>query len=142
MPRSVCLLESEAVANSNTFGYLSSARGDPFVFSDVVVGPEGKKGLETALADCDFALYVKQPKASGAPAESRVALVNQPYAASHMTPQLLRLFRGPDRTFPIGSHPSAPGEPSYLSIAGRPSRLQVLLRPGKPYLRIDIPGTR
>ena len=127
VPRSVCLLESEAVANSNTFGYLSSAREDPFVFTDVVVGPEGQKGLETALAGCEFALYVKQPKASGAPAESRVALVNQPYAASHMTPQLLRLFRGPNRTFPIGHRPEVEGAPSYLSIAGRPSRLQVLV---------------
>ena len=46
-PRTVCLLESEAVANSNTFGYLSSAREDPFVFADVVLGPEGRKGLRS-----------------------------------------------------------------------------------------------
>lgn len=127
-PRTVCLLESEAVANSNTFGYLASAREDPFVFSDVTIGPGGQKGLEAALAGCDFALYVKQPKASGPFAENRVALVNLPYAASHMTPRLLGLFRGPSRTFPIGRHPIVEGEPSYLSNAGRPGRLQVLVR--------------
>ena len=128
VPRTVCLLESEAVANSNTFGYLSSAREDPFVFADVGIGPEGRKGLRAALAGCDFALYVRQPKASEPLSQNRVALVNQPYAANHMTPRLLGLFRGPSRAFPIGSPPKVEGEPSYQSIAGRSSRLQVLVR--------------
>ena len=132
VPRSVCLLESEAVANSNTFGYLASAREDPFVFTDVVLGPQGRKGLRQALAGCEFALYVRQPKVSEPLSENRVALVNQPYAASHMTPRLLALFKGPSRSFPIGSRPEAAGEPSYLSNAGRPGRLKVLVRtPGR-----------
>jgi len=127
MPRSVCLLESEAVANSNTFNYLASAREDSLVFTDVVLGPEGMKGLEAELKDCEFALYVRAPEPRGPLSESRVALVNRPYAASHMTPRLLALFKRPARAFPIGGRPRVEGEPAYLSVAGRPGRLYVLV---------------
>ena len=97
----------------------------------MVVGPEGEKGLKAALSRCEFALYAKQPKVSEPLGENRVALVNRPYAASHMTPRLLALFEGPSRTFPTGGRPPVAGEPTYLSNAGRPSRLQVLVRARK-----------
>jgi len=129
-PRSVCLLESEAVINSNTLGFLAAARNDPFGFADVTIGPEGQKGLEAVLAGCNFALYVKQPKIPPAGEESRLALVNNPYAANHMTPRLFRLFRGPSRTFPTAEIPENT-EPGYLSAAGG-TQVRVLVRtPGE-----------
>lgn len=98
VPRTVCLLESEATMNSNTVGYLSSARGDLFGFADVVVGKGGEAELERILSGCNFALYVKPPpRPEGV--ETRVALVNEPYAANHMTPRLFKLFQGPSRAF-------------------------------------------
>jgi 4-amino-4-deoxy-L-arabinose transferase-like glycosyltransferase len=107
-PRTVCLLESETIVNSNSMSFLVSAREDPFVIMDVVVGPEGLKGLETALSTCDFALYVKPAKVSPAGKNSRLELVNEPYAANHMTPRHFRLFRGPSRAFvittPVGTN--------------------------------------
>lgn len=118
VPRLVCLLQSEAVVNSNTFLYLNSARRDPFVFTDILIGPQGKKGLEEDLSDCDFALYVKQAQTSPAGEGSRVALVNEPYAANHMSPRLLRLFRGPSRTFPIVTPRAGEDEPEYLNSTG------------------------
>jgi hypothetical protein len=130
VPRSVCLLESEAVVNSNTLSFLAAAREDPFVFSDVSVGPDGEKGLETALSSCNFALYVKQPKVSPAGEDSRLALVNDPYAANHMTPRLFSLFRGPSRTFPTAPIPEG-AESGYLSANGG-TQVRVLVRtPGE-----------
>lgn len=130
VPRSVCLLESEAVINSNTLGFLGAAREDPFVFSDVALGPEGQKGLEAALSTCNFALYVKQPEVSPAGEESRLAIVNDPYAANHMTPRLFDLFRGPSRTFPTAPIPEG-AEPGYLSANGG-TQVRVLVRtPGE-----------
>jgi 4-amino-4-deoxy-L-arabinose transferase-like glycosyltransferase len=125
-PRTICLLESEAVVNSNTFGFLVGAREDPYAFADVVVGPEGPKELATVLAGCDFALYVKQPKISPAGEDSRLALVNSPYAANHMTPRLFDLFRGPSRSFPTAKVEDQ-GQPDYLSSAGG-TRVRVLVR--------------
>jgi hypothetical protein len=69
-----------------------AARKDPFVFSDLAIGPEGERGLEAALAGCNFALYVKQPAVLPAGDESRLAIVNDPYAANHMTPRMFGLF--------------------------------------------------
>jgi 4-amino-4-deoxy-L-arabinose transferase-like glycosyltransferase len=130
LPRSVCLLESEAVINSNTMGFLAAAREDPFVFMDVAIGPEVQKGLETALSSCNFALYVKQPEVSPAGQESRLVLVNDPYAANHMTPRLFRLFRGPSRVFPTAPVPEG-AEPGYLSANGG-TQVRVLVRtPGE-----------
>ena len=40
-PRTVCLLETEALMNSNTLTFLSSARGYPFGFGNVVIGSGG-----------------------------------------------------------------------------------------------------
>jgi 4-amino-4-deoxy-L-arabinose transferase-like glycosyltransferase len=127
-PRTICLLESEAVVNSNTFGFLVAAREDPYAFADVVLGPGGRKELTTVLAGCDFALYVKQPQISPAGEESRLALVNDPYAANHMTPGLFGLFRGPSRSFPVAEVEDRP-RPDYLSSAGG-TRVRVLVRRG------------
>ena len=130
-PRTVCLLESEPVINSNTLGFLAAAREDPYGFADVVVGPEGEKGLEAVLAGCNFALYVKQPAVSPAGDDSRLALVNEPYAAHHMTPALFKLFQGPSRVFPLSDQAKLEHEPDYLSNAA-PDRVRVLVRtPGE-----------
>ncbi len=104
-PRMICMLQSEAVVNSNTFRFFTSAREDPYQFADVVAGPGGEKELKAVLGGCDFALYVPQPPKDPSD-ESRLALVNEPYAANYMTPRLLALFEGPRRAFPIadGDH--------------------------------------
>lgn len=101
VPRTVCMLQSQAVVNSNTFGFYSSERGDPFGYADVVSEPGGtERELEEVLSGCNFALYIKQPRPTAATKESRIVLVNEPYAANHMTPRLFALFRGPSQTFP------------------------------------------
>jgi hypothetical protein len=122
--RSICLLQSEAVINSNTFNYLTAARQDPFLPMDVVGWENGEKGLEEWLKGCDFALYAKQPKPDPSD-ESRLALVNQDLAANHMSPRLFRIFRGPTRTFPT-THSET--EVAYQSSAGPPDRVRVLVR--------------
>lgn len=131
-PRTVCLLQSEATMNSNTLGFLSLARGDPFVFADVVSDRGGtERGLEEVLSGCNYAVYVPQAEVSPAGPGSRLEIVNEPYAANHMTPRLLRLFRGPGRSFPLSDNAGSEGEPEYLSAAGN-ERVQVLVRtPGE-----------
>jgi 4-amino-4-deoxy-L-arabinose transferase-like glycosyltransferase len=128
VPRRLCLLESEEVANGNTFGYLAMARKTPFVVSDVIVEPGEEGELGERLEACDFALYVKQPAPDPETAEARLTLVNADYAASHMTPRLLRIFDGPSRTFPVGAEPPPAGVTQYLESGGRGSWVRVLVR--------------
>jgi 4-amino-4-deoxy-L-arabinose transferase-like glycosyltransferase len=132
VPRTVCLLQSEAVVNSNTYRYLASARNDPYVFVDVVTEPGGgQRRLEEVLSGCNFALYVKPPPVPPSGPESRLTLVNEPYAAHHMTPRLLGLFRGPRRAFPLGSSSQSEGEAEYLDATGS-NQVRVLVRtPGE-----------
>jgi hypothetical protein len=125
--RSVCLLESEATMNSNTVGFLSAAHEDPFLIYDVLVGPEGQKGLRESLAACDFAIYVPPPTARPGGTESRLVIVNEPFAASHMTPGLFKLFDGSRRIFPLHNSGTNPSEPGYLNPEGGNS-VQVLVR--------------
>jgi 4-amino-4-deoxy-L-arabinose transferase-like glycosyltransferase len=114
-PRMICMLESQQVVNSNTFSFYAAARDDPFLFADILVDPAtGEKGLEETLAGCNFALYVKQPQPTQATKESRIVLVNEPYAANHMTPRLFALFSGPTRVFPV-SEPPAGSAGGYLA---------------------------
>jgi len=131
-PRTVCLLQSEASMNSNTLGFLSMARGDPFVFADVVIDPTRvEAGLEEVLSGCNYAVYVPQAEQPPSGPESRLTLVNEPYAANHMTPRLLKLFRGPSRSFPLSESAESEGEPEYLSAAGG-EYVRVLVRtPGE-----------
>ena len=124
--RSICLMQSEAVINTNTFNYLTTARQDPFLPMDVVGWENGEKGLEEWLKGCDFALYTKQPKPNPSD-KSRIRLVNEDLAANHMSPKLFRIFKGPGRTFPTSSYEAA-GFPEYLGLAGRPDRVRVLVR--------------
>ncbi len=133
VPRAVCLLQSEAVINSNTFRYLASAREDPYVYVDVVTepGPGRQRQLEEVLSGCNFALFVKPPPVPPSGPESRLTLVNEPYAQHHMTPRLLRLFRGPNRSFPLGSTRQSEGEAEYLDATGS-NQVRVLVRtPGE-----------
>jgi hypothetical protein len=97
--RNVCVLESEAIVNTNTISFLIRSRGDPFNVVAEMVGPTLRAGLAANLHECDFALYMKQASAAANPA-SRLAIVNSDYAAGYMTPALFRIFRGPQRVFP------------------------------------------
>jgi len=127
-PRTICLLESEPVVNSNTIGFLSAARHDPYGLADVVKPPgTTNQELEAILSGCDFALYSRPPKVSPSGPNSRLTLVNEPYAANHMTPRMFRLFEGPSRSFPVEDNPPVKGEPKYLSAAGG-GRVRVLTR--------------
>jgi 4-amino-4-deoxy-L-arabinose transferase-like glycosyltransferase len=125
--RSVCMLQSEATMNSNTIGFLSEARGDPFLVEDVTIGPEGTKGLREALSGCDFAIYVPPPATRPGGSESRLAIVNEPFAADHMTPALLALFDGPRRSFPLHNSGTNPSEPGFLNPEGG-NKVEVLVR--------------
>jgi 4-amino-4-deoxy-L-arabinose transferase-like glycosyltransferase len=119
VPRTVCMLESEATMNSNTLGWIIAARKDPFGLADVVVNEAGKKGeeeLEKILSGCNYAIYVKQPLERNA--ESRLTIVNNPYAANHMTPKLFSLFKGPTKTFPLAANVGSEHEVSFLTAEG------------------------
>ena len=109
--RTVCLLESEPIVNSNTYNFLAGSRGDRYAMFDVLVGPEGRAGLAATLGGCDFALYKRPPDL--APGENeRLQIVNEEFAARFMTPALFRIFRGPSRSFPA--------TPQYLGGMGTP----------------------
>jgi 4-amino-4-deoxy-L-arabinose transferase-like glycosyltransferase len=102
VPRTICDLQEEGTTNYNTLNFLSQARGDPFTVVPVAIGAGGEKELEENIAGtCTFAVYTPPPELSPAEAEERVALVNVPSAANHMTPQIFGLFRGPRQTFPL-----------------------------------------
>jgi 4-amino-4-deoxy-L-arabinose transferase-like glycosyltransferase len=131
-PRTICLLESEPVININTIGFLAAARHDPYGLADVVKPPGTSSGeLEDILSGCDFALYSRPPKVPASGPNSRLTLVNEPYAARHMTPRMFRLFEGPSRSFPVENNPPVRGEPQYLSTAGG-GRVRVLTRTPQP----------
>ena len=71
--------------------------------ADVRIGPGGEDQLAADLSTCDFALYV-------APADdpdARLEIVNDPFAANHMTPRLFDIFDGPSKTFPMGEQSRA-----------------------------------
>jgi hypothetical protein len=118
-PRTLCMLETEPVINGNTMRFLSLQRGDPFAIEETLVGPGGTRELRETLEGCDFALYVKQPKPDPETAGERIVIVNEPYAANHMTPSLFKVFRGTRSSVPI----TPPGESS-----GGGSRVWVLVR--------------
>ena len=92
MPRSVCLLESEAVINSNTFGFLARAREDPFVFSDIVLGPEGQKGLRSGASHlqlrplCQAAEGSSEPRRGKPPGNGQRPLRGKPHDAAAVRP--------------------------------------------------------
>jgi hypothetical protein len=115
----ICLLESEPLINSNTFAFISAARGDAFGFADVVQGPTGTSAeLEGILSGCDFALYAHPPKPTPGSDESRLTLVNEPYAAGHMTKSMFRLFEGPTKVFPVAPGGATEGEKDFQGTAG------------------------
>jgi 4-amino-4-deoxy-L-arabinose transferase-like glycosyltransferase len=123
VPRLVCLLQSEPTVNYNTLSFLSAARADPFVFTDVTEKEGEPNSLEEQLSACDFAIYIPQPKTSAAGEESRVALFNDPYAAHHMTPKLLSLFDGASRRFPVFSAAYPSGEAvAYVLVRTPPAK--------------------
>jgi 4-amino-4-deoxy-L-arabinose transferase-like glycosyltransferase len=124
----LCMLESEPVMNGNTIGFFSKARGDEFEVTDVVTGPDGLAGLRRSLSECDFALYVKPPRSTGDETTGRIVVANEDYASHYMTPSLLALFHGPNRTFPLAAGESLEGEEKYLSTTGRSDRVRVLSR--------------
>jgi 4-amino-4-deoxy-L-arabinose transferase-like glycosyltransferase len=93
----VCLLETDNDVNDNTLDYLADARGETFAFRDVLfTGSAG--GLHRSLLSCDLALFVPALPASST---ERDVILNQGFAAPHMTAQDLAVFGGPARWFPI-----------------------------------------
>jgi 4-amino-4-deoxy-L-arabinose transferase-like glycosyltransferase len=128
-PPTVCLLESEPVVNSNTFRYLAEARGDEYVFTDILVQPGELDSLRERLQECDFALYVRQPPPNPITAGSRLELVNAEYAARYMNPDLLSIFSGPQRTFAVGEPVVIAGQNNYLTTSGSGAWVHVLTRP-------------
>jgi len=127
-PKLICLLESEPIVNSNSLGFLALAHEYPLAFADIAYGDEGRRGLRSVLEGCDYALYVRQPQLDPAQKESRLALVNEAYAASYMTPRLFGLFAGPSRTFPVAEPLGDKGEARYLSTSGSGSQVTVLVK--------------
>jgi 4-amino-4-deoxy-L-arabinose transferase-like glycosyltransferase len=127
--RTICLLESEPVININTLGFLSTVQGNPFGFVDVVK-PLGTSDadLEEILSGCDFALYSRPSVAPPSDESRRETLVNEPYAANHMTPRMFRLFQGPSKVFPVVANPPVEGEPDFISIAAAGNGVRVLTR--------------
>ena len=103
--RNLCVLQSEAIINTNTFYYLTVSRGDPYNVVAEMVGPTLRAGLAANLHECDFALYQK-PASGTADPKSRIAIVNDEFASRYMTPALFRIFRGPQRILR--------GSPEYL----------------------------
>jgi len=103
----ICLLQTDPVVNSNTFGFMAAARGDVYGFADVVQGAGGSKELSSVLSGCDFALYSRPPEPLPSEAGDRLKLVNEPYAANHMTPSMFRLFQGPSKVFPVSPQPDS-----------------------------------
>jgi 4-amino-4-deoxy-L-arabinose transferase-like glycosyltransferase len=103
--RNLCVLQSEAFINTNTFTYLTQSRDDPYNVVAEMVGPTFRAGLAANLHECDFALYMK-PASAAADPNGRIAFVNDEFGARYMTPALFRIFRGPQRRFR--------GNPGYL----------------------------
>ena len=140
-PRSVCVLESEPVVNTNTFSFLAKARNDRLEFADLLIGEEGVPGLRTALHGCDFALYVRQPPSSKEHSESRIVIVNEDFAAGYMTPSLFALFSGPSQMFRVAAPSDEESKNTqYLSTTDRGSFVRVLsLHPDAASCR-RVPG--
>jgi hypothetical protein len=99
----VCLLAAYPFINNNTFRYLNLAHEDTFQMSDVRIGPGGEDQLAADLSTCDFALYV--PPVDDR--DARLEIVNDPFAANHMTPRLFDIFDGPSKKFPMGEQSRA-----------------------------------
>lgn len=125
----VCDLQSEATTNFNTLNFLAAARGAPLTFVQVERGAGGQAELQEDLAEnCPIAIYIKQPQVRALGPESRLALVNDPMAANHMTPQIFALFDGPQRTFPLAPPVGNKTEPGFLS--GEPGTAATVLSQG------------
>jgi hypothetical protein len=122
------MLESESLINTNTFTFLAQSRGDPFQYWDLFEGPGGTAELRETMSNCDFALYVKQPRVTDESAGERITIINEEYAANHMTPSLFALFDHPAKSFvvapPLADDPTA----GYLAKPGRGSRVWILRR--------------
>ena len=58
------------------------------------------------MSGCDFALYMKQPRVTGESAGERITIINEEYAANHMTPSLFALFEHPAKSFVPSRRPS------------------------------------
>jgi 4-amino-4-deoxy-L-arabinose transferase-like glycosyltransferase len=124
-PRTVCMLESEPLVNTNTFSFLAHSRGDQFSFIDIFMGPGGRTELARNLKGCEYALYVRQPRIQ---ADPRLAVVNAQVAAQYMTPRTIGLFKGPTKTFYTGQAEATKGKSKYLDVAGSGAYVRVLVR--------------
>lgn len=131
-PPTVCLLQSEPIVNVNTFTYLAAAEEAEFAFVEIVVGPGERRQLPGRLAACDQALYVRQAPVGPGRDDTRLAIVNSEFAARYMTPRLLNMFDGPDRSFRVGEPVDSAESDPFLTTSGSGAMVRVLTRGPDP----------
>jgi hypothetical protein len=99
----VGLLQTNSVTNDATMSLVAQVRGDQFKFRRQFADPDRLEKLAVDLARNDAILYVPPRDVAGTVGERSAALNRRYYAGSYMTPELLGLFAGPSRSFPIGN---------------------------------------
>ena len=94
----VCLLESQAVINGNTLGFVAETRGVPLVFIDLSFLPHVTgRTLAADLSNCQTALYISGPDGIG-----RVGILNASSAAAQITPAERAQFHRFRADLPVG----------------------------------------
>jgi 4-amino-4-deoxy-L-arabinose transferase-like glycosyltransferase len=101
-PVVVGLLQTNSVTNHDTMRLVAELRGDPFVFRRQLADPNRLDDLADDLMTYDFVLYVPPTHGRRTTGARASALNRRYYAGAYMTPELLGLFTGPVRSFPIG----------------------------------------
>jgi hypothetical protein len=97
-PLDVCFLETQAVINGNTIGYVAESSGVSLTFTDLSYIPQvSAQALASDLSACPVALYI--PGDSG---QGRVALLNSASGAARITASDIAGFNGPRPVLPVG----------------------------------------
>lgn len=97
-PLNVCLLETQAVINGNTLGYVAESSGIPLTFTDLSYIPHvSAKTLAADLLSCPVALFI--PGDSG---QGRVGVLNKVSAAERISRRELAEFDGPRPVLSVG----------------------------------------
>jgi len=97
-PLDVCFLETQAVVNGNTIGYVAESSGVSLAFTDMSYIPQmSAQALAAELSACPVALYI--PGDSG---QGRVALLNSVSGAARITASEIAGFDGPRPVLPVG----------------------------------------
>jgi hypothetical protein len=97
-PLNVCLLETQAVINGNTLGYVARSSGIPLTFTDLSYIPHvSAKALAAELLSCPVALYIPGDSGNG-----RVGVLNKVSAAQRISQRELAEFGGPRPILSVG----------------------------------------